>query len=222
MSSKFAVWLRVKPPPATLAESRAIFKHIQARGRVTAFTKTPRHEHDDDSKTASYYTVFAHEPPSLRVKLQFDVPVYHDLPSLRDEDPFNIRGLQDRKPWPSPVNFTCTFERLNQNEVHAVEKQLSTDNPFHGSFKVKRAEDDWLQEVMSETGASPGIVKGLGQMEEYTTSGLEGDRDQLDKNKNFENANSVGTVQLSGSNKKRQARKRKLRMDSLIERADSV
>lgn len=88
------------------------------------------------------------------------MPVYHKLPNPRDLDPFNIRGLQDRKPFPEPKTFTCRLENIPEDEARAYGEQIKKDNPYHGSFKV--AYQDWLQDVYGETGAPPGVKQGLG------------------------------------------------------------
>jgi len=97
MSSKFAAWLHVTPSPTTIAESSAIYKGLKSQGRVSAFIRATRNDARVDATnsggSATYYTTFAHEPP--RLKWKFEVPVYHDVPDPKEEDPYNIRGLQD-------------------------------------------------------------------------------------------------------------------------------
>ena len=161
-TTKFATWLRVTPPPTTLAESSAIFNSLKSQGRVTHFIKHARPKHHTE-KSTTYYTVFSREPPSL--KPVFEVPVYHNLPSPRDLDPFNIRGLQDRKPLPAPKTFICRIEALQDNEK-TVGDEIKKANPYYGSFKVQ--EQDWLQTVYAETGAPPGVKEGLGLPDERT------------------------------------------------------
>lgn len=198
-AGRFAAWLRVTPPPTTLAESSAIYKHLktQGPGLVTTFIKAnakigatgkadavadsrpndangsptvPRDRDGDivkyastngagtdlETDTASYYAVFTHS--QALSSGPFSVPVYHNLPSPRDLDPFNIRGLQDRHPYPAPKTFTCHLSPAGQNDTYG--EQIKQDNQYHGSFKV--AYTDWLQDVYHETGAPAGVKEGLG------------------------------------------------------------
>lgn len=159
-TSRFAVWLRVTPSPLTIAESSAIFKSLKSQGRVTHFVKYARPSQLNDGST-TYYVALSHEPPSL--KTSFEVPVYHNLLSPHDLDPFRIRGLQDRKPFPPPKTFSCRIEHLQTHEGDAG-YEVRTANPYHGSFKVQK--HDWLQSIYAETGAPPGVKEGLGLPEE--------------------------------------------------------
>ncbi|KAK5093690.1 hypothetical protein LTR70_005689 [Exophiala xenobiotica] len=209
-SSKFAAWLRVTPPPTSLAESSAIFKHLktQGQGRVTTFIRAKAKEkagqrdgdknNDHLENTAAYYTVFSRPPSIQRMTTTFEVPVYHNLPSPRDQDPFNIRGLQDRKPYPPSKTFSCRLENVGENDTYG--EQIKQDNQYHGSFKV--AYTDWLQEVYGETGAPPGVKQGLGQVLSEEEAVLEAqaaaERDQRTPSE-------------------RPRRERKLKMNSLID-----
>jgi len=138
--------------------------------------------------SATYYTTFAHEPP--RLKWKFEVPVYHDVPDPKEEDPYNIRGLQDRKPYPTPRTFICALESAEQ--VGSEYKNSPLSNQYHGHFRV--AKSDWFQEVLAETGAPPGIQHSLGIVEEGTTTENVQDR-QIRRNR---------------------VRQRRIRMDSLM------
>lgn len=159
MSNTFAAWLHVTPSPTTLAESSAVYQALSKHGRISAFirsTTARRAQEEDSNGTSTFYTVFPHEPPGLQ--RTFQVPVYHDLPIARDEDPFNIRGLQNRKPMPAPKTFTCLMEVADRSEVKSQEEAMTRENPYHGHFKVQK--NDWLWEALSETNAPPGVPKG--------------------------------------------------------------
>lgn len=159
MSAKFAAWLRVTPSPVTLAESGAIYQALRAQGRINTFIKrngTGDRIGGQQSPSSTYYAVFSREPPSLR--MTFDVPVYHSLSSARDEDPFNIRGLQDRKPMPTPKTFKCTLERAQPDEVKLQEENIRKHNPLYGPFKVEK--NSWLRDVLVNSGATPAIANG--------------------------------------------------------------
>lgn len=209
-SGKFAAWLRVTPSPTTLAESSAVFKHLktQGQGRVTIFIRAKAKEKagrrdgskesDEHENTAAYYTVFSRAPSTQRMTTTFEVPVYHDLSSPRDQDPFNIRGLQDRKPNPPPKTFSCRLENVSENGTY--EEQIKQDNPYHGSFKV--AYTDWLQEVYGETGAPPGVKQGLGLVLNEEDAALEAEA-------------AAERDQRKEGDKPR--RERKLRMNSLMD-----
>lgn len=202
-SSKFAAWLRVTPPPTTLAESSAIYKHLksQGRGRASVFIRAKADANASDKEKAknaniaTYYTVFSHQPPNSPTI--FDVPVYHNLPAPRDQDPFNIRGLQDRKPFPPPKTFACWLETAGEDDSYG--EQIKRDNPYHGSFKV--APQDWLQDVYGETGAPPGVKQGLGLVLKENDVAREAEAAA-----EAEHQNAVGK---SGQN-------RKLKMNSLM------
>lgn len=160
MSVKLATWLRVTPPPTTLAESSAIYQALSRQGRISVFAKCKdcSHEQVDDSRGSSstFYAVFPHEPPTLRTT--FEVPVYHGLPSARDEDPFNIRGLQDRKPMPAPKTFSCVLEKVPLKEIRSNEKAVVKGNPYNAHFTVE--EDGQIQGVLTDLNAPPGIARG--------------------------------------------------------------
>lgn len=160
MSTKFAAWLRVFPAPTTLAESSAIYQALSKQGRISTFIKSENagrgQKEDHHGSTSTFYAVFPHEPPTLR--MAFEVPVYHNLPSARDEDPFNIRGFQNRKPMPPPRTFVCVIERASREEAKSQEEAMKRRNPYHGHFNVEK--DSWLQDVLVETNAPPGVPKG--------------------------------------------------------------
>lgn len=218
MSGRFAAWLRVAPSPSTLAESSAIFRHLKSKGRVTAFTKDPRDDNKDAS-TALYFTTFAHEPLGLRPDSRFDVQVYHNEINLRDQDPFDIRGLQSRKPLPEPMTFSCHVERMNEAQQRAVENTIKSKNRYHGHFKVQKRHEDWLQEAVSETGAPAAIAKALGQLVGDTKLS---DTSQSEENKQSDgHAANLKEVSKNHGKSSLRANKRRLRMDSLIHRADS-
>ena len=174
---KFAAWLRVVPPPTTISESSAILKHLktqghsqgqsqgnrQAQGRVKTFIRAKTgHPYKDKDKTSSssdsatYYTTFTYRPTPQT----FSVPVHHNHTLPHTLDPFNIRGLKDRKPHPQPTTFTCTLEPASSHDASTYAAQIKKENPYHGSFRV--AFSDWLQDVYGETGAPPGAKQALG------------------------------------------------------------
>ena len=250
-SSKFAAWLRVTPPPTTLAESSAVLKHLKThgQGRVTTFIRAKarptekkgpaapaklkdaikepdktraarvdkiledvteatrgvedelqdgKRAEDEDTSSALFYTVFSRSSPLQQSSVPFEVPVYHNLRSFRDQDPFNIRGLQDRKPYPAPKTFTCHLEAADENDAYS--ETIKRDNPYHGSFKV--AYTDWLQEVYGETGAPAGIRQGLGHV--------------LDEEMAAREAEAAAERDKRGEHERPQ-RERKLKMNSLMD-----
>ncbi|MBA7496218.1 hypothetical protein ES702_06817 [subsurface metagenome] len=160
MSAKLATRLRVTPSPTTLAESSAIYQALSKQGRVSVFArcKGPSHEQVTSTSSSTFFAIFSHEPPTLRTS--FEVPVYHGLPSARDEDPFNIRGLQDRKPMPASKSFSCVIEKLHQREVKSQEEAIIRGHPYHGHFAVEK--DGWLEDVLVQMNAPPGVARGCG------------------------------------------------------------
>lgn len=160
-SIQLAALLRVRPKPKTLAESSAIFKRLKTKARISSFLRFPA----SDTKTSTcFYLAFSRQSTDFDASKPLEVLVYHNQLDPRDEDPFNIRGLQDRKPLPKPATFHCSVEALTEREAEDIRRQIQRQNPFHGSFTTERKEkDDWLQMVMRETGAPNVIVRGLGQ-----------------------------------------------------------
>ena len=223
-STRFATFLRVTPIPKTIAESSAIFKHLKTRGRVLSFIRAPHREQDGCS--ASYYAVFSgNHPVNIEQNSSFDVPVYHNLPKPRDEDPFNIRGLQSRKPFPQAVTFKCTIEGVEGRERATVDESIKKENPFHGHFKTLKADQDWLQEVLQETGTPFAIVKALGHRvdekvwrkeacTETTTATGAGENMTAHLEAASGQEGNVKTAEKE--TRPRPSRKRRIKMDSLI------
>lgn len=202
-SSKLAALLRVIPKPTTLAESSAIFKTLKTKAKLSSFLRFPTL---DKESSACFYIAFSRQSPDYDASKPLEVPVYHNQLDPRDEDPFNIRGLQDRKPSPKPLTFRCSVEALTERESEDIKAQIQKDNKFHGSFITARKEkDDWLQMVVRETGAPNVIVRGLGQSVEK------------------EQQHDQPTVRGNESDRKRApTRVQRLRTDSLLKRADQV
>lgn len=198
MSAKFAAWLHVTPAPTTLAESSAVYQVLRKHGRISAFIRSEysrREKEKGNTSSATFYTVFPHEPPNL--EKSFRVPVYHNLPNARDEDPFNIRGLQTRKPMPEPKTFTCTVEAMAQSTARFEDQAMIDESPYHGQFRVQK--NDWLRDALFETNAPPGIPKGCA-------------------NRVIENEKSIDAADTTGgSQPERPARRRKINMRSLME-----
>lgn len=174
MSAKLATWLRVTPSPTTLAETSAVYQALSRQGRISVFAKSKdlSYEQINDSRGSSstFYAVFPHEPPTLRTT--FEVPVYHGLPSARDEDPFNIRGLQDRKPMPAPKIFSCVVEKVRMKDIKFNEKAVVKGNPYHGHFAVE--DKGCLEGVLTDLNAPPGVARGCAirkQHEDIASSG---------------------------------------------------
>lgn len=160
MSARLATWLRVTPSPTTLAESSAIYQALSKQGRLSVFAKCKdlsiEQRTDSRDSTSTFYAVFPHEPPTLRTT--FEVPVYHGLPSARDEDPFNIRGLQDRKPMPAPKTFSCVLEKVRMKDIRLHEEAIVKENPYHGHFAVE--DEGCLEGVLTDLNAPPGVARG--------------------------------------------------------------
>lgn len=59
---------------------------------------------------------------------------------------------------PAPKSFTCLLDPASYGEVKVQENRMVKENPYHGQFEVKR--NDWLQAVLVETNAPPGVPAG--------------------------------------------------------------
>lgn len=161
-NTKLAALLRVTPRPATLAESSAIFKSLKTKARLSGFLRWPSLDKED---SACFYVAFSRQAADFDASKPLEVPVYDDQIDPCDEDPFNIRDLQDRKPSPKPTSFRCSIEALTGRESENIRKQMQKNNPFHSAFvTARKEEDDWLQMVMRETGAPVVLARGLGQL----------------------------------------------------------
>lgn len=158
MASKFAAWLRVKPAPTTVNVSNAVFKHLKKQGRLITFIRKPTSPEQDE---AYYYTVFAHEPPSLIT--EFAVSVYHDLQKPEDADPFNIRGLRDRKPNPDPLELQCKLEPVPKQEMEREAEWINQQSPYRGSYFIDyKNQSKKLNDLYENIGAPPGVARSVG------------------------------------------------------------
>lgn len=163
LSNSIATLVRVTPSPTTLAESSAVFRKLKDYGQVRSFIKAPAYLKHAGSSL--YYAVIANTSPTLHSSLKFNVPVYHDLRDPKDEDPFNIRGLQDRKPYPEPVTFVCTLEQIDdQDRRKQIENALKVQNPYTEEFRTAQEKDDDLQSVLRDTKAPLPAIRGLGRL----------------------------------------------------------
>ena len=164
LRNRFAALIHVQPSPKTLAETSAIFKHLKTFGRVTTFIKDPSPLNAQTQANPSrYYVEIANEIPSLFSGKKFDVSVHHNLPNPRDEDPLNLRGLQDRKRWLEPVQFDCTVLQIQEDEQATIRKLLKDQNPYRENFTVSKA--DCLPQVLRDINAPPRIIKGMGRLQ---------------------------------------------------------
>lgn len=163
LSNSIATFVRVTPSPRTIAESSAVFRKLKEYGQVTSFIKGPHYLERAHSQL--YYAVLANTSPTLNPPLKFDVPVYHGLQDPKDEDPYNIRGLQDRKPYPEPIKFACTVEQIDDLERRKqVEDYLRLKNPYREEFRTAWEADDDTQTVLRETKAPLPLLRGLGRL----------------------------------------------------------
>lgn len=169
LSNSIATFVRVTPPPKTLAESSAVFKRLKEYGRVTSFARGPSQFRRNDSSL--YYAVLANPSPKLNRPLTFDVPIYHNQRDPKDEDPFNIRGLQDRKPWPEACTLTCNVEQIDEDQRTQVEDYLKSKNPYACQFHTVAEKYDRLQAVLRDTKAPLPVINGLGRMSAFHRKG---------------------------------------------------
>lgn len=158
-TGKFAALIRVRPAPTTIAASSAVLKHLKKQGRIITFIRKPEQQVQNDE--ACYYTIFSHEPPSLST--EFAVSVYHDLPTPRDVDPFNIRGMLNRKPNPDPIELQCKLDVVPKQEMHQQKDWIDEQSHYRGGYftdyKNQRPE---LQSLYHNIGAPPGVARSVG------------------------------------------------------------
>lgn len=186
LGNSIATLVRVTPSPTTLAESSAVFRKLKDFGQVRSFIEAPSHlnsarmlragrlisasagkttKSQDVAGSSLYYAVIANPSPTLNSSLTFDAPVYHDLRNPKDEDPFNIRGLQDRKPYPEPITFSCVLEQINdQDRRNQIESLLKANNPYTEEFRTVQEQNDVLQSVLRDTKAPLPVIRGLGRL----------------------------------------------------------
>lgn len=141
-----AARLLVSPAPRTLTHSLSILQHLQAFGEVTSFLNPrylPRQPGTSDcgpttNSTATILAIFS-SPDALQNALKTPVTTVlsgHDYPDPKEEDPFNIRGLQDRIP-PTQQSFRVEISPDRDPDNHHA--SLVKSNPFSGPFSLDRS-----------------------------------------------------------------------------------
>jgi hypothetical protein len=123
----------VSPKPVSLSETSAILKALQSFGPVSNFLN-PRYMPYLKPKSQTEFYVTFKESEALdkaRMANPLVVDVGHDAVDPDEADPFNVRGLWDRKKVERKT-FTCFVypDGKNRRPVEA--------NPYHGPFRVDR------------------------------------------------------------------------------------
>jgi len=150
-----AAKVSVIPPPSTLAESAAVLRKLQSFGRVTAFAKCAGR---GDREEVQDFDVLFSSPEQVAHACRdspFAVAVNHDLPNPADIDPYDVRGLQQRKQ-PRPASMTCEVAAVGREwEKEGFARRGLLDAPSSQKDKGR------LYEVLLEAAAPQGLAAGL-------------------------------------------------------------
>jgi len=123
----------VSPKPMSLSDTSAILKALQSFGPVSNFLN-PRYMPYLKSKSQTEFYVTFKESEALdkaRIANPLVVDVGHDAVDPEEADPFNVRGLWDRKKVERKT-FTCIV-------YSDIRKRRTVEaNPYHGPFRVDR------------------------------------------------------------------------------------
>ena len=150
--------IHIEPTPQTLSESSAILKALQAFGTVATFIN-PRYVSAARSRQRSDFFAIYSEDSSLTKALSaapLSVEVGQDQADPREADPFNIRGLQDRKPVEQKT-FKCSIFIDEDDSRH---KALVEANPYHGPFQIDRHSSN-IQDLMAQGAPLPQIADAV-------------------------------------------------------------
>lgn len=144
------VRLIVSPPTSTLFESRAIFSEVQSRfGSIATFVNQ---RHDPVLHQLLRFgpraTTSSPQPPSQTILAIFDSPTSKQaalnsdpltiacggelVPSARELDPYNARGLHGRH-HPPKRTFTCHVVEEEDSSIH---RRLAEKHPYNGPFRI--------------------------------------------------------------------------------------
>jgi len=122
----------VSPKPMSLSETSAILNTLQSFGPVSNFLN-PRYTPYFKSKSQTEFYVTFKESEALdkaRIANPLVVDVGHDAVDPEEADPFNVRGLWDRKE--ERKTFTC----IVYSDIR--KRRIVEANPYHGPFRVDR------------------------------------------------------------------------------------
>lgn len=125
----FVARLRVSPPTTSLSESTALLKRLQSVAHPAAFSKATHPAAVKHDRHQEFDLVYLSLQQLLHVcKLSpITVQVNQNLPDPTIQDPYNVRGLQDRKQL-LPKTFTCHIDKRDDGYTFSGRNLLS--NPF--------------------------------------------------------------------------------------------
>lgn len=164
----FIARLLVSPPTTSLSESTAILKHLQVYGHPAAFSKASHPAALSDDHQQEFDLVYLSSDQLLHAcsLSPITVRVNHNLPDPTVEDPYNVRGLQDRK-HPLPKTFVCHLHKRDNEYTYTGQNSLSAGfapsnlSRLYQSLQETQAPDS----LMEAFGASP---VGDGHSDSYT------------------------------------------------------
>jgi hypothetical protein len=136
----------------SLSETSAILKALQSFGPVSSFLN-PRYMPYLKSKSQTEFYITFKESEALdkaRIANPLLVDLGHDAADPEEADPFNVRGLWDRKRVERKT-FTC----LVYSDIR--ERTTVEANPYHGPFRVDRLAVSF-QDLLSQGAPSAEIA----------------------------------------------------------------
>lgn len=154
----FIARLLVSPPATSLTESTAILKQLQVFGHPAAFSKASHPAALNDDHQQEYDLVYLSSDQLLHAcsVSPITVRVNHNLPDPIGEDPYNVRGLQDRKQ-ALPKTFVCHIHKRDNEYTYTGQNSLSTGfAPSNMSGLYQSLQDTQAPDsLMDAFGASP-------------------------------------------------------------------
>lgn len=178
------VRLIVTPATTTLFESRALLSEIQSRfGTISTFINqrndpvlrrllTSESPSTPPASRSSFQTILAvfESPASQRSALDSGPLTISCggelLPSAKELDPYNARGLHDRH-HPPKRKFTCHIREENDNDGTTIHRRLREHHPYHGPFRIDTLQMCYRDLVKS--GASLNEMADVMQTEQALT-----------------------------------------------------
>jgi hypothetical protein len=171
MSIVYAARLNVKPCPSTLSETFAILLRLKEFGVVNTFYQIQRarkrptdnqdlHQDGENNYSVTYTSLSSFETKELlREELEFGVAANFDHPDPRDLDPYNIRGLLERKPQPKLQIFKCKLIPGQEQDDTKIRDKCEEPNPYQGRFLVDR--HSIFDEILAKSNTPPALIDGL-------------------------------------------------------------
>lgn len=128
--------LHVTPPPITLAETNAILKALQSFGPVSAFLSPLYVPGLRACPRSTFYAIFNESKALEKAKAAspITVQVGHDFADPKEVDPFNLRGLWDRKQVERKT-FHCAVHGETDPYRHT---RIVEENLYHMPFRLDR------------------------------------------------------------------------------------